>query len=49
MTSILNYKLNFSRKLIFNFEGGSITTDAGLILIKEFDNKIGSSKYEIYF
>lgn len=44
MTSILNYKLDFNRKLRFNFEGGSITTDAGLILIKEFDNKIGFSK-----
>ncbi|MGM9535705.1 MAG: IS1380 family transposase [Intestinibacter sp.] len=40
MTSILNYKLDFNTKLRFNFEGGSITTDAGLLLIKEFFDKI---------
>lgn len=44
MNSILEYKLDFNNKLKFNFEGGSITTDTGLILIKEFDNKIGFSK-----
>lgn len=41
MNSILNYKLNFNKKLRFNFEGGSITTDTGLLLIKEFFDKIG--------
>lgn len=44
MISILNYKLDFNRKLRFNFEGGSITTDAGLILIKEFFDKINLSE-----
>ena len=44
MNSILEYKLDFNSKLKINFEGGSITTDTGLILIKEFDNKIGFSK-----
>ena len=44
MNSILEYKLDFNSKLKINFEGGSITTDTGLILIKEFDNKISFSK-----
>lgn len=41
MNSIKNYKLDCNKKLIFNFEGGSITTDTGLLLIKAFFEKIG--------
>lgn len=40
------HQLTFYNKkdLQFNFEGGDITSDAGLLLIKEFDNKLNLSK-----
>lgn len=44
MNSLLEKSLNFNRKVKINFEGGDLTSDAGLILYKEFDEKIGFSK-----
>ena len=36
---ISNNKTNFNKNLEYNFGGGDITSDAGIILIKEFDEK----------
>jgi len=36
--------LNFNSKIKINFEGGDLTSDAGFLLYKEFDEKIGFSK-----
>jgi hypothetical protein len=44
MGSLLEKSLNFNSKIKINFEGGNLTSDAGLILYKEFDEKIGFSK-----
>lgn len=44
MTSILNNNLKFNKNIKFNFDGGDLTSDAGLIFIKEFDDKLGFSK-----
>ena len=44
MGSLLEKSLNFNRKIKINFEGGDLTSDAGLLLYKEFDEKIGFSK-----
>lgn len=39
----LNF-LFYKKKITTNFNGGSISTDGGLLLIKEFDNRIGYLK-----
>lgn len=44
MCSLLEKSANFNRKLKINFDGGDLTSDAGLLLYKEFDEKIGFSK-----
>ena len=44
MGSLLEKSLNFNSKVKINFEGGNLTSDAGLLLYKEFDEKIGFSK-----
>ena len=44
MSSLLEKSVNFNRKIKINFEGGDLTSDAGLILYKEFDEKIGFSQ-----
>ena len=44
MVSLLEKSVNFNRKIKINFEGGDLTSDAGLILYKEFDEKIGFSQ-----
>ena len=43
MNSLLEKSLNFNRKIKINFQGGNLTSDAGLLLYKEFDEKIGFS------
>jgi hypothetical protein len=40
MNSLLEKSLNFNKKVKINFEGGDLTSDAGLLLYKEFDEKI---------
>ncbi|MBC8060553.1 MAG: IS1380 family transposase [Clostridiaceae bacterium] len=44
MDSLIEKSLNFNRKIKINFEGGDLTSDAGLLLYKEFDEKIGFSR-----
>lgn len=42
---ILNtFTLNSNRQIKINFDGGDLSSDAGLLLIKEFAAKIGFSK-----
>ena len=31
----------FQRKLVVDFAGGTLTTDAGLLLVREFDKQLG--------
>ncbi len=44
MDTILQNKTNFNPYLNINFQGGNLTSDSGVLLYKEFDNKIGFSK-----
>ncbi|MGL5086721.1 MAG: IS1380 family transposase [Clostridium sp.] len=44
MGSLLEKSTNFNSKIKFNFGGGDLTSDSGLLLYKEFDVKIGLSK-----
>jgi len=41
MFRINDKQLNFNRKVKFNFSGGDLTSDAGLLLLKEFEQQIG--------
>ena len=43
MNILLQKHLNFNRRFKINFDGGDLTSDAGLLLYKEFDEKIGFS------
>ena len=36
----VEFKLNFNSKLKINFNGGNLTSDAGLLLLREFDEKV---------
>lgn len=44
MTSVSEKALNFNKKIKINFDGGDLSSDSGLLLIKEFDEKIGFSQ-----
>ena len=35
------FGFGFQRKLTVAFDGGEITTDAGLLLVREFDERLG--------
>lgn len=41
MTKYNTYSLESNRKIKFNFDGGELSSDSGLLLIKEFVAKIG--------
>lgn len=41
MTSVNELPLGFNKRIKINFDGGDLTSDAGLLLYKEFDAKIG--------
>ena len=45
MTECITKQLNFSfirkRQLTVNFEGGEITSDSGLLLVRQADNVLG--------
>ena len=43
MNSLFEKQLNFNKNIKLNFDGGDLTSDAGLLLYKEFDKKIGFS------
>lgn len=44
MHRLLQKCLKFNIKLDLNFEGGELTSDAGLLLYREFDDKLGFSQ-----
>lgn len=44
MGSLLEKSLNFKRNVKINFDGGNLTSDSGLILYSEFDERIGFSR-----
>jgi hypothetical protein len=44
MASLQEYGMNFNPRMKVNFEGGDLTSDAGLLLYKEFDHKLGLSE-----
>jgi hypothetical protein len=44
MASLQEYGMNFNPRMKVNFEGGDLTSDAGLLLYKEFDYKLGLSQ-----
>ena len=43
MNTISKKRMNFNNNIKLNFAGGNLTSNSGLLLYKEFDNKIGSS------
>lgn len=43
MNSLNDKALNFNNRIKFNFNGGDLTSDSGLILLREFDEKLGFS------
>ena len=44
MYSLVEQHLNCNKKIKINFNGGDLSSDAGLFLIKEFSHKIGFEK-----
>ena len=44
MKSVIEKSLNFNKMIKVNFDGGNLTSDSGLLLYKEFDEKIGLSQ-----
>jgi hypothetical protein len=44
MTILSNEIINYNKNVTINFEGGNLTSDAGLLAYKAFDEKIGLSK-----
>lgn len=41
MNSLLHRYMNFNSSIEINFEGGELTSDAGLLLYRDFDEKLG--------
>ena len=44
MNSLSEKALNFNKMIKVNFDGGDLSSDSGLLVIKEFDEKIGFSQ-----
>jgi hypothetical protein len=44
MSILQEYSMNFNPRMKVNFNGGDLTSDAGLLLYKSFDHKLGFSK-----
>lgn len=44
MTTLQEYRMNFNPLMKVNFNGGDLTSDAGLLLYKSFDHKLGLSE-----
>ena len=44
MSIVNTFSLESNRKIKINFNGGDLSSDAGLLLIKEFVSKIGLTK-----
>ena len=45
MVDCTTYSLESNRKIKFNFDGGELSSDSGLLLVKEFMAKIGLVDY----
>jgi hypothetical protein len=43
MNSVQEMNMNFNSRMKVNFDGGDLTSDAGLLLYKSFDHKLGLS------
>ena len=43
LNSVQELTMDFNPKMKVNFDGGDLTSDAGLLLYKEFDHRIGLS------
>ncbi|QQE81585.1 IS1380 family transposase [Alicyclobacillus sp. SO9] len=43
MNSVQGFTMNFNPRMRVNFDGGDLTSDAGLLLYMEFDHRIGLS------
>ena len=41
MTILSTFSLNSNKNVKFNFSGGDLSSDSGLLLLKEFASKIG--------
>ena len=41
MTSLQGNTLNFNKNLSFNFEGGNLSSDSGLLIVRSFIEKLG--------
>ncbi|MBE1555078.1 transposase [Sporosarcina limicola] len=41
MASVNELSFGFNKRIKINFDGGDFTSDAGLLLYKEFADKIG--------
>ncbi|QUH25050.1 transposase [Serpentinicella alkaliphila] len=41
MSSLSTLRLESNRKIKINFDGGDLSSDSGLLLIKEFAHKLG--------
>ena len=44
MSIVSTLSLESNRKIIINFDGGDLSSDTGLLLIKEFVSKLGIDK-----
>jgi len=44
MASLQEYSMNFNSRMKVNFEGGDLTSDAGLLLYRAFDHQLGLSE-----
>ncbi|MDK2904238.1 MAG: hypothetical protein PWR12_314 [Eubacteriaceae bacterium] len=44
MTSLAHYAVNFNTKLKVSFDGGDLSSDAGLLVPRSFDEKLGLSR-----
>ncbi|WP_366512394.1 transposase [uncultured Acetobacterium sp.] len=50
MTSLNDYAVNFNKKLKVSFNGGDLSSDAGLLIPRSFDESLGLSRLiEAYF
>ncbi|TCP31345.1 DDE family transposase, partial [Scopulibacillus darangshiensis] len=43
MTSVTDQAMEFNKRVKINFDGGDLTSESGLLLYKEFDEKMGLS------
>ena len=44
MDTISEIRMNFKSRIKLNFDGGNLTSDSGMLLYKQFDEKMGFSK-----